>query len=214
MSSSSTKIVKPSAEKLELEMNSDLEAQLCKLTLQSSRKLKLVVVGKLLSSLSPFLNWSLARKSRSGSCMSWRSSVGNTLSSLPRRHFCLSQLEKALPKNKQKHPRSHALTAVQGVILGALVFPSESEIENKRIHVELDCSRPQGPFRWSTAEWPEAQGWNIFWCLLRSSRALLILNSQCFSCKHKWLKYCSQLKKNSGGSFKFLRNYFQSKLAI
>ena len=47
------------------------------------------------------------------------------MSLLLRGEFQLSQLEKAIQKNKQKHPRSCTLTAVHDVTLEDLIFPSE-----------------------------------------------------------------------------------------
>lgn len=62
-------------------------------------------------------------------------------------HVVFSAQRRILPKptgeshtkNKQKHPRSHTLTAVHNAILEDLVFPSE--IVSKRKCVELDGRR-------------------------------------------------------------------------
>ncbi|KAH0500958.1 40S ribosomal protein S7 [Microtus ochrogaster] len=102
---------------LELEMNSDLKAQLRELNITVAKEIevdggrKAIIIFVLVPQLKFF-----QKKSKSG-----------------------CQLGKSHTKNKQKRPRSRTLTAVHNAILEDLVFLSE--IVGKRIRVKLNGSR-------------------------------------------------------------------------
>uniref|UniRef100_A0A8C1TI09 40S ribosomal protein S7 n=1 Tax=Cyprinus carpio TaxID=7962 RepID=A0A8C1TI09_CYPCA len=102
---------------LELEMNSDLKAQLRELHITAAKVKALPVPRRWIASLSPASGWCGLR---------------------PRR-ILPKPTRKSRTKNKQKRPRSRTLTNVHDAILEDLVFPSE--IVGKRIRVKLDSSR-------------------------------------------------------------------------
>ncbi|XP_053423389.1 40S ribosomal protein S7-like [Nycticebus coucang] len=144
MFSSTAKIMKPSGNKpdeldflalLELEVNSDLKAQLQESHIIAAKKMevgggqKAIIIFVPVPQLKSFqkiqvqLVWELEKK-------------------FSGKHVIFFTQRRILPKptrNKQKCPRSRTLTAVHSAILKDLVFPSETV--GKRIHMRLDGSR-------------------------------------------------------------------------
>ncbi|XP_025783231.1 40S ribosomal protein S7 [Puma concolor] len=125
---------------LELEMNSDLKAQLRELNITAAKEIevgggrKAIIIFVPVPQLKSFqkIQVRLVRELE-------KKFSGKHVVFIAQRRILPKPTRKSRTKNKQKRPRSRTLTAVHDAILEDLVFPSE--IVGKRIRVKLDGSR-------------------------------------------------------------------------
>ncbi|CAB3370829.1 Hypothetical predicted protein [Cloeon dipterum] len=124
---------------LELEMNSDLKAQLKELHITKAKEIELsgkksIIIYVPVPQLKQFqkIQTRLVRELE-------KKFSGNHVVFVAERKILPKPTRKTRTKNKQKRPRSRTLTAVYDAILEDLVFPAE--IVGKRIRVRLDGSQ-------------------------------------------------------------------------
>ncbi|MEQ2270601.1 40S ribosomal protein [Xenotaenia resolanae] len=125
---------------LELEMNSDLKAQLRELHITAAKEIevggsrKAIIIFVPVPQLKSFqkIQVRLVRELE-------KKFSGKHVVFIAQRRILPKPTRKSRTKNKQKRPRSRTLTSVHDAILEDLVFPSE--IVGKRIRVKLDSSR-------------------------------------------------------------------------
>ena len=149
---SSSKIVKPNSEKpseyelsiaqtvLDLQVNSDLKAQLRELHITGAREVEIGPGRKAIILFVPVPQLRQYQKIHTRLVRELEKKFSG-------RHVVLVAQRRILPKptrkskraNKQKRPRSRTLTAVHESILSDLVYPAE--IVGKRLRVRQDGSR-------------------------------------------------------------------------
>nr|CAH04318.1 S7e ribosomal protein [Carabus granulatus] len=124
---------------LELEMNSDLKAQLRELHITKAREIELnnkksIIIYVPMPKLKAFqkVQARLVRELE-------KKFSGKHVVFVGERKILPKPTRKTRTKNKQKRPRSRTLTSVYDAILEDLVFPAE--IVGKRIRVKLDGSQ-------------------------------------------------------------------------
>ncbi|XP_047002434.1 40S ribosomal protein S7 [Schistocerca americana] len=124
---------------LDLEMNSDLKAQLRELYITKAKEVELngkksIIIYVPIPQLKAFrkIQIRLVRELE-------KKFTGKNVVFIGERKILPKPTRKTQTKNKQKRPRSRTLTAVYDAILEDIVFPAE--IVGKRIRVKLDGSQ-------------------------------------------------------------------------
>jgi len=147
-----TKIIKPAGEQadafetsissalLELEMNSDLRAQLRELFITGAKEIDVGGGKKAIVIFVPFPQLKTFQKIQIRLVRELEKKFsGKYVIFVAKRRMLPKPTRKTRSKSKQKRPRSRTLTAVHDSILEDLVYPAE--IVGKRIRVKLDGSR-------------------------------------------------------------------------
>merc|ERR1712043_64703 len=123
----------------ELEMNSDLKAQLRELYITGAKEIdvqgkKAIIIFVPVPQLRQYqkIQTRLVRELE-------KKFSGKHVVFIAQRRILPKPTRKTMRKNKQKRPRSRTLTSVHDAILDDLCFPAE--IVGKRIRIKLDGSR-------------------------------------------------------------------------
>ncbi|XP_075419684.1 small ribosomal subunit protein eS7-like [Tenrec ecaudatus] len=125
---------------LELEMNSDLKAQVRELNITTAKEIEVGGGRKAIIIFVPVPQLKSFQKIQIRLVRGLEKKFsGKHVVFIAQRRILPKPTHKSRTKNKQKRPRSRTLTAVHDAILEDLVFPSE--IVGKRFQIKLDGSR-------------------------------------------------------------------------